>query len=42
MAEIVAADPAVETFSHSVGVSGSNQTIANGRFWISLKKTRRP
>jgi len=38
MAEIVAADPAVATFSHSVGVSGSNQTIANGRFWISLKK----
>ncbi|CAI8979731.1 MULTISPECIES: multidrug efflux RND transporter permease subunit [unclassified Pseudomonas] len=38
MAEIVAADPAVETFSHSVGVSGSNQTIANGRFWITLKK----
>ena len=38
MAEIVAADPAVQGFSHSVGVSGSNQTIANGRFWISLKK----
>jgi multidrug efflux pump len=38
MAKIVAADPAVETFSHSVGVSGSNQTIANGRFWITLKK----
>jgi len=38
MAEIVAADPAVEAFSHSVGVSGSNQTIANGRFWIALKK----
>ncbi|WP_458373937.1 multidrug efflux RND transporter permease subunit [Pseudomonas laurylsulfatiphila] len=38
MAEIVAAAPAVETFSHSVGVSGSNQTIANGRFWITLKK----
>ncbi|APC17624.1 acriflavine resistance protein B [Pseudomonas frederiksbergensis] len=37
LAEIVAADPAVQTFSHSVGVSGSNQTIANGRFWISLK-----
>lgn len=35
MAEIVAADPAVAAFSHSVGVSGSNQTIANGRFWIS-------
>ncbi|MDF9775012.1 multidrug efflux RND transporter permease subunit [Pseudomonas baetica] len=40
MAEIVAADPAVKTFSHSVGVSGSNQTIANGRFWITLKKRR--
>lgn len=38
MAEIVAADPAVQAFSHSVGVSGSNQTIANGRFWIALKK----
>ncbi|WP_047285219.1 multidrug efflux RND transporter permease subunit [Pseudomonas protegens] len=37
LAEIVAADPAVQAFSHSVGVSGSNQTIANGRFWISLK-----
>ncbi|MDR9754056.1 multidrug efflux RND transporter permease subunit [Pseudomonas sp. SZMC_28357] len=38
MAEIVAADPAVQAFSHSVGVSGNNQTIANGRFWISLKQ----
>ncbi|MCU7650820.1 multidrug efflux RND transporter permease subunit [Pseudomonas piscis] len=38
LAEIVAADPAVQAFSHSVGVSGSNQTIANSRFWISLKK----
>ncbi|POA59239.1 MULTISPECIES: multidrug efflux RND transporter permease subunit [unclassified Pseudomonas] len=38
LAEIVAADSAVQAFSHSVGVSGSNQTIANGRFWISLKK----
>ncbi|AMB86872.1 acriflavine resistance protein B [Pseudomonas agarici] len=37
LAEIVAADPAVQTFSHSVGVSGSNQTIATGRFWIALK-----
>src|SRR5471032_1306603 len=37
MAEIVAADPAVQAFSHSVGVTGSNQTIANGRFWIALK-----
>jgi HAE1 family hydrophobic/amphiphilic exporter-1 len=40
MAEIVAADPAVQAFSHSVGVSGSNQTIANGRFWIALKTRR--
>jgi HAE1 family hydrophobic/amphiphilic exporter-1 len=37
LAKIVSADPAVQTFSHSVGVSGSNQTIANGRFWIALK-----
>jgi HAE1 family hydrophobic/amphiphilic exporter-1 len=37
LAKIVGADPAVQTFSHSVGVSGSNQTIANGRFWIALK-----
>ncbi len=37
LADIVAADPAVQTFSHSVGVSGNNQTIANGRFWIALK-----
>ncbi|MGE7958450.1 multidrug efflux RND transporter permease subunit [Pseudomonas sp. NPDC089530] len=37
LAKILGADPAVETFSHSVGVTGSNQTIANGRFWIALK-----
>ncbi|MEG0241611.1 MAG: efflux RND transporter permease subunit, partial [Pseudomonas sp.] len=37
LAEIIKADPAVENFSHSVGVTGSNQTIANGRFWIALK-----
>ena len=37
LARIIAADPAVRTYSHSVGVSGSNQTVANGRFWISLK-----
>lgn len=37
LAKIVAADPAVSVFSHSVGVTGSNQTIANGRFWITLK-----
>lgn len=37
LAKIIASDPAVRTYSHSVGVSGSNQTVANGRFWISLK-----
>ncbi|MDY7563534.1 multidrug efflux RND transporter permease subunit [Pseudomonas sp. RTC3] len=37
MAKIVSEDPAVQAFSHSVGVTGSNQTIANGRFWIALK-----
>ncbi|OLF51815.1 multidrug efflux RND transporter permease subunit [Pseudomonas chlororaphis] len=37
LAKILDADPAVETYSHSVGVTGSNQTIANGRFWIALK-----
>jgi len=37
LAAIIAAHPAVKTFSHSVGVTGNNQTIANGRFWISLK-----
>ena len=37
LAKIVGADPAVQSFSHSVGVTGSNQTIANGRFWIALK-----
>ena len=37
LADIVSNDPAVQSFSHSVGVTGSNQTIANGRFWIALK-----
>jgi hydrophobe/amphiphile efflux-1 (HAE1) family protein len=37
LAKIVGDDPAVQDFSHSVGVTGSNQTIANGRFWIALK-----
>ena len=37
LAAIVGADPAVQAFSHAVGVTGSNQTIANGRFWIALK-----
>ncbi|MDH0302815.1 MULTISPECIES: multidrug efflux RND transporter permease subunit [unclassified Pseudomonas] len=37
MAKIVAADPAVRAFAHAVGATGGNQTMANGRFWISLK-----
>lgn len=37
LANIISNDPAVQAFSHSVGVTGSNQTIANGRFWIALK-----
>lgn len=37
LAKIIAADPAVRTFSHSVGVGGGTQTIGNGRFWIALK-----
>ncbi|NYS43249.1 hypothetical protein F2S88_32655, partial [Pseudomonas syringae pv. actinidiae] len=39
LAKIVGADPAVLAFSHSVGVSGSNQTIANGRFWIFASRS---
>ncbi|WP_437881846.1 multidrug efflux RND transporter permease subunit [Pseudomonas sp. LRF_L74] len=37
LARIVGADPAVMAFSHSLGVSGMNQSIATGRFWIALK-----
>ncbi|MBH3427979.1 multidrug efflux RND transporter permease subunit [Pseudomonas alkylphenolica] len=37
LAKVIEADPAVKAFSHAVGVTGSNQTIANGRFWITLK-----
>ncbi|MCQ4313570.1 multidrug efflux RND transporter permease subunit [Pseudomonas stutzeri] len=37
LAKILGEDPAVRAFTHAVGVTGSNQTIANGRFWISLK-----
>lgn len=37
LAHIVGADPAVRAYSHAVGVTGSNQTIATGRFWIGLK-----
>ena len=37
LAAILKEDPAIKAFSHAVGVTGSNQTIANGRFWFSLK-----
>lgn len=37
LAKIIEADPAVQAFSHSVGVTGNIQTMANGRFWIILK-----
>ncbi|MFK0090537.1 multidrug efflux RND transporter permease subunit [Pseudomonas sp. NPDC090755] len=37
LAKVIEADPAVRAYSHAVGVTGSNQTIANGRFWIALK-----
>ena len=38
LAQIIGADPAVRAYSHAVGVTGSNQTIATGRFWIGLKE----
>ena len=37
LAKIVAADPAVETFSHSVGATGGSQSMSMGRFWLVLK-----
>jgi len=40
LAKILSEDPAVRAFTHAVGVTGSNQTIANGRFWIALKDRR--
>lgn len=40
LARIIGADPAVRAYSHAVGVTGSNQTIATGRFWIGLKQQR--
>ncbi|EON20238.1 cation/multidrug efflux pump [Cupriavidus sp. GA3-3] len=36
LADIIAADPAVLTVTHSVGMTGGSQTLANGRFWIVL------
>src|SRR5690606_28744616 len=40
LAEIVAKDPAVQSYAHAIGVTGGSQTLANGRFWIVLKDRR--
>ncbi|SFC08374.1 hydrophobic/amphiphilic exporter-1, HAE1 family [Pseudomonas citronellolis] len=37
LAEIVAADPAVQSYNHAIGITGGSQSLANGRFWIVLK-----
>lgn len=37
LAQIVAADPAVQAYATAVGATGGSQTMANGRFWIVLK-----
>ncbi|MGH8629860.1 MAG: efflux RND transporter permease subunit, partial [Burkholderiales bacterium] len=37
LAEIIADDPAVQAYSHSVGATGGSQSMANGRFWVVLK-----
>lgn len=37
LAEIIASDPAVQSYNHAVGVTGGSQSLANGRFWIVLK-----
>jgi len=37
LAEIVAADPAVQSYSHAIGATGGSQSMASGRFWITLK-----
>ncbi|MCG3201753.1 MAG: Multidrug resistance protein MdtB [Gammaproteobacteria bacterium] len=37
LAEIIAKEPGLESFSHSVGTTGGSQTISNGRFWLILK-----
>jgi HAE1 family hydrophobic/amphiphilic exporter-1 len=34
---IVAKDPAVLSFAHSVGATGGSQNMSSGRFWIVLK-----
>jgi hydrophobe/amphiphile efflux-1 (HAE1) family protein len=37
LAEIVARDPDIESFSMAAGATGGSQTINVGRFWINLK-----
>ncbi len=37
LAEIIASDPAVQSYNHAVGVTGGSQSLSNGRFWIVLK-----
>lgn len=34
--KIVAADPAVVTYTHAIGASGQNQTVSGGRVWLVL------
>jgi hydrophobe/amphiphile efflux-1 (HAE1) family protein len=37
---IIKQDPAVLAFNHAIGASGSNQSLASGRFWVVLKDRR--
>ncbi|MDO9006214.1 MAG: multidrug efflux RND transporter permease subunit [Aquabacterium sp.] len=37
LAAIVAKDPAVQGFAHSVGATGGSSNLSSGRFWIVLK-----
>jgi hydrophobe/amphiphile efflux-1 (HAE1) family protein len=37
---IIRQDSAVLAFNHQIGASGSNQSLATGRFWIVLKDRR--
>jgi multidrug efflux pump subunit AcrB len=34
---IVAKEPAIDAFLHSVGATGGSQTLSSGRFWLILK-----
>ncbi|MFV3368341.1 multidrug efflux RND transporter permease subunit [Pseudomonas sp. NY15435] len=37
LADIIAADPAVQSYNHAIGITGGSQSLSNGRFWIVLK-----